>query len=512
MDSNASSYEETWDEFRARQEAEPLPRPKEPPHLVYIRSLCDPTLQKYIDLPPGVGKSVIYVIVNVKDGKAYVGKHCHGVSGDTFRSTRFSRFFNPKDNDTTYKANAVRKHGTASFVAFIIWHGDTCDEDERECHWISPEGLHTIKSNGGWGYNAKDGGEGGAHAPCTIVKIKATMATKESKAKRSAISKARVEREIAAGMTSLADHGRKYWENATEEQKAERNRTIKESMATDESKKKRMAISQEQAKREEEIDPGYRSRRARARVEREAAEGKPSIPDRAREYWENATEEQKAERNRKTKEAMATDESKEKRSEITKRQLENETDEQKAKRIRKLTETKNQPEHVEKTRVSSKAQFEREEIDDPGGRSRRAKAQAEREAAAGAKPLQDRGRDAALAKRAEMLASLTGAALQRRILKNAREDRKTAKKTADLSRLRSIPGHENDKAKDLPAARKAGLLGPKPPTPPLVAAPPPTPLLEAAPPPTKPPEPRAGEYFWFAGHKYLKLESSDEED
>ena len=65
-----SSDEETWDEWRARQAAVKLQRPGEPSRLVYIRSLCDPALQKYIDDPPGAGKSVIYVIVNVKDGKA----------------------------------------------------------------------------------------------------------------------------------------------------------------------------------------------------------------------------------------------------------------------------------------------------------------------------------------------------------------------------------------------------------------------------------------------------------
>jgi hypothetical protein len=110
----------------------------------------------------------------------------------------------------------------------------------------------------------------------------------------------------------------------------------------------------------------------------------------------------------------------------------------------------------------------------------------EREADAGMPSLQDRARDVALAKRAERLASLTGAALQSQILKNAREDRKTAKKIADFATFRSIPGNEHATTRQFYAARKAGVLAsvptsPTSPDPPLVAAPPPTPL-EAAPP------------------------------
>jgi hypothetical protein len=139
-----------------------------------IHSLADPVLQKYLYIAPGVGKSVIYVAVNVKDGKAYVGKHGHGRHGQSLNASRKSKHENPTASTNTYLANAMRKHGKASFEWFIIWHGDACNEDAQEQFWISPDGLHTVRDNGGWGYNLTTGGDGGKMSVSALVKHKAS--------------------------------------------------------------------------------------------------------------------------------------------------------------------------------------------------------------------------------------------------------------------------------------------------------------------------------------------------
>ena len=171
-----------------------------------ILAMVDPELQKYIDTPPGGGKSVIYVAVNIKNGKAYVGKHGHGKDGQSFAASRKKDHEKPQDDRHTYFAYAMRKYGPESFEWYILWHGDASYENDMEVFLISPEGVHTrLKADNGWGYNLMKGGDGGEHSPETIQKIKAARNTTEFKAAASASGKARMDRE-------------------TEEQKAERTR------------------------------------------------------------------------------------------------------------------------------------------------------------------------------------------------------------------------------------------------------------------------------------------------
>jgi hypothetical protein len=423
MDSELSSDEEI--------QSNPIPPlVRGPGNVDRIRSLAPSELQKYIDEPPGEGKSVVYAFANVVNGKAYAGKHRHGKSGRSVAATRLADFLDPKDTDHSFKANAVRKHGRGAFVPFIIWHGETFYEDTKEVFWISPDGLHTRKSKGGWGYNdLEGGGSGGVLSEEGIQKMKTTKRQPSAVAVASAKSKALVEYQIANGLPTIADHGNRWYASATPEQLAERRRKHAETTSTPEWKSKA-------------------SDRGKAQEKRRVDAGMKSFADLAQEWRKNATLEQEAARVNSVRTSMATDASKRKRSKI------------------------------------AKVQFENEEANDPGGRSRRAKKQMECEAAAGMKSLAERGNEwrknvtpdqlAAMQQkrkettykaRAEKLAALPPFEREKQEREYAREDRKTAKKQADLAFLKSIPGHENDTSKDLPSARKAGLFAPPSPHP-----------------------------------------------
>ena len=465
-----------------------------------IRSFVDQKLQKYIDHPPGVGKSVMYVAVNIKDGKAYVGKHGHCDKGKSFAASRKKDHENPPDDRDTYFADAMRKYGPVSFEWYILWHGDASYEDDMEIFLISPAGVHTrLRADNGWGYNLRVGGEGGQHSPESIERMKKTKSTAEYKAAQSMRSKEMMDRQIAAGVPTCTDRILEYFANETDEQKTERFRKSKETRSTTEYVAAASTRGKAQWEREEEADPGERSRRTKAQMEREAAAWMKSLADRGHEYRANATEEQKDERIQKQKATQSTAEYVDAASARAKAQMEreaasgmtsladrgreyreNETDEQKTERLRKL-KASHTDEYIAASSARAKAQVEREEEADPGVHSRRAKAQAEREKAAGMKSLADRGRewlknatpeqlaavrqkqhDTHMAKRAEKLAKMTPAEQESQKLKNAREDRKSAKKKADLEQLQKLPGHENDNERDLPAARKAGLILPTP--------------------------------------------------
>jgi len=288
--------------------------------------LAPPALQKYLYQSPGEGNSVVYAIANVVDGKAYVGKHAHGNLGKSAESSRIKAFLHPEVNDTTYKANAVRKHGAVSFVRFILWHGGVCEENDSECFWISPGGLHTNKDIG-WGYNDRGGGEGGGFSASTIMNMKEARNTDEYK--RNASANGKKQFESPEMLKATTDHLEKMWKDRL-------------------------------------------------------ASGLPTNADYLSNYWKNQTASQEAYRVNQIKKSMATTESKTKRSNIAK---------------------------------------------------------------AHSKLLRE-----------EKLSTLSPRARKSQELKNAREDRKTEKKRRDLACLQSIPGHEDDVYRNLPAARKAGLL------------------------------------------------------
>ena len=171
----------------------PLPRPPqltEPVQLVKVRALCSPELQKYIQIPPGSGMSIVYVAVNVDSGYVYVGKHEHGLQGLSLKRSRRKYHLKPPSTADTYFVRAMRKHGKEKFKWFVIWHGATSVQDAVEKMWISPAGLNSRLDTGGLGYNHREGGEGGNHSSSTIAKMKEVAGRPERRELQSTNTKA----------------------------------------------------------------------------------------------------------------------------------------------------------------------------------------------------------------------------------------------------------------------------------------------------------------------------------
>ena len=208
--------------------------------LQYVRSLGRAELQRFVMEPPGEGFAVIYVFVNIKDGKVYVGKHEHGSIGKSFWSSRYQAHRRPLSNNKTYWANAMRLHGEDSFEYYIIWHGPQSEVNHEECFWISPLGLHAIEDLGGCGYNSREGGDGGHMSESSKIKRKETTSSVEFKT-------------------------------------AQRDRAV------------------EQARLEEELDPGGRSRRVKEQWHTKESCGEMTITEYRKQWYDNASIEVKLE-------------------------------------------------------------------------------------------------------------------------------------------------------------------------------------------------------------------------
>ena len=249
------------------------------PRIQHVRSLGTNELQRFLMEPPGVGMAIVYAFVNIKDGKVYVGKHSHATDGKSMWQSRAQKHFKPVQSVKTHWANAMRKYGKDSFECYIIWHGPESEVDKNERFWISPSGLHSIQDNGGWGYNHREGGEGGKNSKSAVEKIKTTMATAESRALRSAISKKQYKREQLLGMKSLKDRHREFIENETVEQNSERRRKISQSKSFDQRSGQSSALWR---------DDGYRKKVSAAiRTHRSTEMAKSKMSDQAKRQWSN---------------------------------------------------------------------------------------------------------------------------------------------------------------------------------------------------------------------------------
>jgi uncharacterized protein YciW len=132
-----------------------------------------------------------------------------------------------------------------------------------EHFWISENGLHTIKDRGGWGYNLREGGEGGLLSETVIEKMKQSHNKNETLEKHRLASVAQYEREIA-------------------------------------------------------IDPEYRRNRAKSQMEKELLEGKKTLAERGNEWWENASDAEKARATQKRKDTIAAHTAERRRQKIEK--------------------------------------------------------------------------------------------------------------------------------------------------------------------------------------------------
>lgn len=231
--------------------------------LAHIRSVAHKDLQKFQKSPPGEGMAIVYVFVNINDGKAYVGKHDGSNNGKSFWKTRRQKHYCPPPSiKPTYFVNAMRKHGPDAFEDYILWHGVASDVNEQECFWIGPNGLHTIKEDGGWGYNTRKGGEGGKHAPSTCAKMRDAW-SKYTPSERSA--------RILKGMTT--------------ESLKRRVETFKKTSKLPEVKAQRSASSIESQKRRK-------------------MNGEKTLPEIAQEWYLKATKNERDERTAKIKQSI----------------------------------------------------------------------------------------------------------------------------------------------------------------------------------------------------------------
>lgn len=244
-----------------------------PLKLASVRAMVDPKLQEYLSRPPGMGMSVIYAAVNVKDGKANVGKHCHGKAGGSVNRTRRYKHENPSPNDNSYFNCAMKKYGKNCFEWFILWHGLSINEDEMEKYWISPIGLHTIRdNNGGWGYNLKEGGDGGKLSASTIAKLKKVHNSDKTRKLHSIAGKKQFESKEAKD--ALSKRVKADWKNMDNDARFKRKRSISKGMELNGYKPTASKRAKAQIAREEAADPGCHRRRAKAQFARETPDQK----------------------------------------------------------------------------------------------------------------------------------------------------------------------------------------------------------------------------------------------
>jgi hypothetical protein len=264
----------------------------EPPQLIRLRALANPEIQKYIDTPPGEGMSVIYAAVNIKDGKVYVGKHCHGKSGTSFRRSRMQNHLHPNENSKHYFANAMRKYGQSSFVWFIIWHGSVECENKAEKYWISSEGLNTINAYGGWGYNVLEGGEGGAFSDELRHRLKQVHNSAESLERHRAAGKLQSDREEAADPGHRVRRGKDQYDREEEADPGHRKRRGKTQFEREEAENPGAWAKRLKDARSRPDVRAKQSRNAKAQQQQFKETGRDTIPQLAQKWKDNATDEQ----------------------------------------------------------------------------------------------------------------------------------------------------------------------------------------------------------------------------
>ena len=159
----------------------------------------------------------------------------------------------------------------------------------------------------------------------------------------------------------------------------------------------------------------------------------------------------------KSKKRFESIESRIEQSKRCKESWQNLDDATRIERIRKNTEVHSTPEARKAASEIAKARFEPQEARDK--MSVIAKDRTQREILEGKKPLWERRREWALKQQALKMASLTSDMERKEYkLRIEKEARSSACKKRRLNALRQVPGWENAQQKDVPEARRAGVL------------------------------------------------------
>lgn len=153
---------------------------------IYLRDL-DPCIQVYKKekIPEGMG--IIYALVRKTNRKAYIGQTI-----DSLRQ-RLSRHKHGSGKQTAVCPaihNAIKKHGIGAFDVMVLCLCSRNELDDKEVELIAQH--RTTEKE--FGYNIAIGGAGNGGLPQEVreniqKKRKVTMATEESKAKRSKSAK-----------------------------------------------------------------------------------------------------------------------------------------------------------------------------------------------------------------------------------------------------------------------------------------------------------------------------------
>jgi len=147
------------------------------------------SLQKYKHQPVPPGYKVLYAIVSLTGTeKAYIGKAGHLEKGAKYRIFGKGGHIQGPNSGRSAIHDAIVSNGWDTFTWFILALVPKDEVNNAEKAAIKKYNSLT-ETQGGNGYNIMKGGDGGEKTPEMIAKQKATMATTESKTKRSAISK-----------------------------------------------------------------------------------------------------------------------------------------------------------------------------------------------------------------------------------------------------------------------------------------------------------------------------------
>lgn len=138
-----------------------------------IRAMAPAELQQYAESPPGEDWGVIYVGVNIFNGKPYVGLHSHGKGGQSAYRVRWKKHAIGKEY-TKFK-NGMKKWGHLAFVWLILDRVPCCFLADTEIATIAK--LDSIKN----GYNTSVGGAG---TPRLISGLEAIRAANRDPEKR----------------------------------------------------------------------------------------------------------------------------------------------------------------------------------------------------------------------------------------------------------------------------------------------------------------------------------------
>ena len=130
-----------------------------------IRAMAPAELQQYAEAPPGEGWGVIYVGLNVFNGKMYAGQHSHGELGQSVYRARWRAHVLVRDHGK-FK-NSMKKWGCHAFVWLVLARVPMCLLNDSEIATIAL--LDSVRN----GYNIEDGGSGTPRSAKGLAAIRA---------------------------------------------------------------------------------------------------------------------------------------------------------------------------------------------------------------------------------------------------------------------------------------------------------------------------------------------------